>query len=126
MVRRALFLRPTYRLIKGGVQGRVDDITKVKGVLLSPRAIEDVVRGFPELGDEYEVVVDRRGDSDSIVLKIEFLPDAGVDQADLMPRLKNELRVKTNLGYVVEVHPYGSLPRYEGKGRRFKDRRDGH
>ena len=26
----------TYRLIKGGVQGRADDITKVKGVLLSP------------------------------------------------------------------------------------------
>ena len=51
----------SYRLIKGGVQGRSDDITKVKGVLLSPSAIEEVVRGFPELSDEYEVTVSGSG-----------------------------------------------------------------
>jgi phenylacetate-coenzyme A ligase PaaK-like adenylate-forming protein len=34
----------TLRLIKGGVIGRADDITKVKGVLLAPSAIADVVR----------------------------------------------------------------------------------
>ncbi len=33
----------TFRLIKGGVIGRSDSITKVKGVLLSPAAIEEVV-----------------------------------------------------------------------------------
>ena len=43
----------TFRLIKGGVQGRTDDITKVKGVLLAPTAIEEVVRSIPELGDEF-------------------------------------------------------------------------
>jgi len=31
----------SFRLIKGGVIGRADDITKVKGVLLSPSAIEE-------------------------------------------------------------------------------------
>ena len=36
----------TYRLVKGGVIGRADDITKVKGVLLAPSAIEDVVRSI--------------------------------------------------------------------------------
>ncbi|GAI36814.1 unnamed protein product, partial [marine sediment metagenome] len=44
----------TFRLLKGGVIGRADDITKVKGVLLAPTAIEEVVRGIPELSDEYE------------------------------------------------------------------------
>ncbi len=34
--------------------GRADDITKVKGVLLAPSAIEEVVRGMEGLGDEYE------------------------------------------------------------------------
>ena len=33
----------TFRLLKGGVIGRTDDITKVKGVLLAPTAIEEVV-----------------------------------------------------------------------------------
>ena len=38
----------TFRIFKGGVVGRADDITKVKGVLLAPSAIEEVVRSFPE------------------------------------------------------------------------------
>lgn len=116
----------TYRLIRGGVLGRADDITKVKGVLLSPAAIEAVVRSFGELGDEYEVVVAREGDNERITLKVELKPETGADQGGLLGRLKDELRLKTNLGYAIEVHDYGRLPRYEGKARRFKDLRKLH
>jgi phenylacetate-CoA ligase len=113
----------TFRLIDGGVVGRSDDITKVKGVLLAPTAIEEVVRSIPELGDEYEVVVSKKGDIDNILLKIEILPGKETEQESILFRLKDQLRVKTNLGYKMEVHPYGSLPRYEVKAKRFKDLR---
>ena len=116
----------SYRLIKGGVQGRADDITKVKGVLLSPSAIEAVVRGFPELSDEYEVIVERPGDTDKIILRVEFNPGAEGGQQETLGRLKDQLRLKTNLGYQIEVHPLGSLTRYEVKARRFKDLRELH
>ena len=116
----------SYRLIKGGVRGRADDITKVKGVLLSPSAIEEVVRGFDELGDEYEVTVERIGDSDKITLRVEFKPGAESSQEAVLPRLKDQLRLTTNLGYVIEVHPFGTLTRYEVKARRFKDTRNLH
>jgi phenylacetate-CoA ligase len=116
----------TYPLITGGVQGRADDITKVKGVLLSPTAIEKVVRGFPELGDEYEVVVDREGDRDTITLKVEPAPGAAEPDQELLGRLQDGLRLNTNLGYRIEVHPQGSLARYEVKARRFKDLRRLH
>ena len=116
----------TFRLIKGGVQGRADDITKVKGVLLSPSAIEEVVRGFGELADEYEVVVERIGDSELLTLKIEFAEESAASQKEILARLKNQLRLKTNLGYVIEVHPLGTLTRYEVKARRFKDLRPDH
>jgi len=113
----------TFRLIDGGVVGRVDDITKVKGVLLAPTAIEEVVRSLSELGDEYEVVVSKRGDVDNILLKIEILPGKEGEQESILFRLKDQLRLKTNLGYQIEVHPFGSLPRYEVKAKRFKDLR---
>ncbi len=113
----------TFRLIDGGVVGRADDITKVKGVLLAPTAIEEVVRSIPELGDEYEVVVSKKGDIDAILLKVEILPGKEHDQEAILFRLKDQLRVKTNLGYQIEVHPHGSLPRYEVKAKRFKDMR---
>jgi phenylacetate-CoA ligase len=103
--------------------GRADDITKVKGVLLAPTAIEEVVRSIPELGDEYEVVVSKKGDLDDILLKVELLPGKEGEEDAVLSHLKNQLRLKTNLGYHTETHPYNSLPRYEVKAKRFKDLR---
>jgi len=116
----------TFRIIDGGVVGRADDITKVKGVLLAPTAIEEVVRSFDELSDEYEVIVTKKGDIDDIALKIELKPGMEDRREPILARLKDELRVRTNLGYKIEVHPYGSLPRYEVKAKRFKDMREKH
>ncbi len=113
----------TFRLIKGGVVGRADDITKVKGVLLAPSAIEEVVRSIEGLGSEYEVVVDKQGDVDRIALKVELLPGSQGNAPSIENRLQAELRLKTNLGYRIEFHDYGVLPRYEVKARRFKDLR---
>ena len=113
----------TFRMIEGGVIGRADDITKVKGVLLAPTAIEEVVRCIPEFGDEYEVCVTKEGDLDDIALKIEIREGKESEQEAILARLKDQLRVKTNLGYRISVHPLGSLPRYEVKARRFKDLR---
>jgi phenylacetate-CoA ligase len=113
----------TFRLTDGGVMGRADDITKVKGVLLAPTAIEEVVRSISELGDEYEVLVTKKDDIDDILLKVELLPGKEGEEENILARLKDQLRLKTNLGYRIEAHPYGSLPRYELKARRFKDLR---
>ncbi len=116
----------TWRLLNGGVIGRADDITKVKGVLLAPTAIEEVVRSIPELGDEYQVVVTKKGDIDDIVLKVEVLPEHAGHIATIEPRLVNQLRLKTNLRYSLEFHKYGDLPRSALKSRRFLDMRKQH
>ena len=116
----------TFRLIQGGVIGRADDITKVKGVLLSPSAIEEVVRGIKGLGSEYEVIVDKKGDIDRITLKVELMPEDTSRKDAVEMELKDQLRIKTNLGYNLEFHDYGTLPRFDVKAKRFKDLRKGH
>jgi phenylacetate-CoA ligase len=113
----------TFRLLDGGVLGRIDDITKVKGVLLSPTAIEEVVRSIPQLSDEYQVVVTKKGDIDDILLKVEILPEYVNDEAAIRTVLTDQLRIKTNLGYKLEFHPFDSLPRSQTKSRRFQDER---
>jgi phenylacetate-CoA ligase len=113
----------SYRLLKGGVIGRADDITKVKGVLLAPTSIEEVVRSIPELSDEYEVVVTKKGDLDDITLKVELRPGQQSNIETIRAKLVDELRVRTNLGYNLEFHEYGTLPRYDVKAKRFKDLR---
>jgi phenylacetate-CoA ligase len=116
----------TFRWIKGGVVGRADDITKVKGVLLAPSAIEEVVRSLPELSDEFEVIVDKKGDVDDITLKVELVPEAVDRKEEVEARLVDQLRLKTNLRYNLEFHKYNTLPRYLIKSRRFKDLRRKH
>jgi len=116
----------SFRLIKGGVVGRADDITKVKGVLLAPSAIEEAVRGVDGLGDEYEVVVDKVGDIDRITLRVELRAEALEQANSVKDKLVDQLRIKTNLRYNIKLHDYGSLPRYEVKAKRFKDLRKAH
>lgn len=113
----------TFRLLKGRVVGRADDITKVKGVLLAPSAIEEVVRGIKGLGNEYEVVVEKSGTAERITLKVELRPDSGPGHEAVKKELANQLRLKTNLSYSIQFHPWGQLPRYDVKAKRFKDLR---
>ena len=89
---------------------------------VTPMALA-VVRGIEGLGDEYEVEVDKMGDIDRIALKVELHQTAKERRKDIESQLRNQLRLKTNLGYNLEFHEYGTLPRYEVKAKRFKDLR---
>jgi phenylacetate-CoA ligase len=117
----------TWRIIEGGIIGRSDDISKVRGVLFAPGAVEEAVRRLPELSDEFELVVfydDKH--YEQILVKVEALPQHQNNIGNLKDKLEGELRNITQLRCDVEFHPYGSLPRYEVKSKRFKDLRKGH
>ena len=113
-------------MIKGGVIGRADDITKVKGVLLAPSAVEEVVRSIDGLGDEYNITIDRVDNTDRITLKVEITPEDQEQRQMIEEKLQVLLRLKTNLGYNIEFHEFGSLPRYQVKAKRFTDLRKKH
>ena len=107
------------------VVGRVDDLRKIRGVLFSPKSVEEVIRGnFREIA-EYEILVERKGTMDEIPLRIELLPNLTTDEIDcLKMNLSDKLKVKTNLSFRVKVEPAGTLPRYTLKASRFKDLRE--
>ncbi|MAD51132.1 MAG: phenylacetate--CoA ligase family protein [Candidatus Marinimicrobia bacterium] len=113
----------TSRLIKGGVVGRTDDITKVKGVLFAPSSVEDVVRGIEGLGNDYELKVEKINDREKITLQVEYLHNSSEEIDKIKSKLSDQLRLKTNLNYEIEFCRYGELPRYTVKAKRFKDLR---
>jgi phenylacetate-CoA ligase len=102
--------------LDGGILGRVDDMLIVRGVNIFPHAIDEIARGFPEVV-EHQLTVSTRESLDVLSLAIE-------DRLDDPARVARELQVR--LGLRVEVHtvPIGSLPRFEGKGRRIVDLRE--
>jgi len=112
----------SFRLLKGGVLGRSDRLTKIRGVLFSPTSVEEVVRAFPEFGDEYQVILQKKGELDEVTVKVEMKPDER-NRPDLEERLKQALRLHTGIRIHVELEAHGTLPRFEVKANRFKDLR---
>jgi phenylacetate-CoA ligase len=59
----------------------------------------------------------RLGHIDYITFRVESRPDALGHEKPVKDRLVDQLRMKTNLGYHIELHDHCSLLRYEVKGR---------
>lgn len=104
--------------LAGGILGRADDMLVVRGVNIFPGAIDDIVRSFPEV-IEHRLFVETRGSLDELRLEVE-------DRLAVPERVADELRLRLGLRVEVTAVPIGSLPRFEGKGRRLVDRRQGH
>jgi phenylacetate-CoA ligase len=105
---------PVVRLV-GGILGRTDDMLVIRGVNVFPGAIDDIVRGFPEVV-EYRVTVRSCDSLDELAVEIE-------DRLAAPERVAREFQVRLGLRVDVRAVPPGSLPRFEGKARRFVDER---
>jgi phenylacetate-CoA ligase len=103
--------------IKGGVIGRADDMFIVKGVNIYPSAIDNVVRSVNNVV-EYEVEVSRKDRMDDLLLKIE-VPE-GCVFSEVERALADGFRMKLNLRLSIQQVPFGTLPRYEFKAKRYK------
>lgn len=101
--------------LEGGVLGRADDMLVVRGVNILPSSIEQIVRGFLEVR-EYRLTARKKGAMDELRLEVE----ANATAAD---RIATELQVRLGLRVEVATVASGSLPRFEGKARRFIDHR---
>ena len=70
-----------FDIYEGGILGRVDDMKIIRGTNVYPRAIEAIVREFPEV-DEFQTVITREGVRDEITLRVELKPDWDVTRWD--------------------------------------------
>jgi phenylacetate-CoA ligase len=116
----------TFDLYEGGILGRVDEMKVVRGTNVYPRAIEAIVREFPEV-DEFQTVITREGIRDEITLRIELRSDAIPEQGfePLADRLCAELAgAHEGLSFRVQRAASGELPRFELKAKRTVDQRD--
>ncbi|MCA9208690.1 MAG: phenylacetate--CoA ligase family protein, partial [Planctomycetales bacterium] len=102
-------------LLDGGVLGRADDMMVIRGVNIFPSSVEQILRGFPEIV-EYRLTAHKNGEMDAISVEIE-------DRLDQPQRVARELQLRLGLRINVTCVPLGSLPRFEGKGKRFVDQR---
>jgi phenylacetate-CoA ligase len=106
-----------------GFAGRADDMLNVRGVTVFPSAVEDLMRGLPEVGDEFQIVLERPSEG-AEVLRLLVEPRGDASAGGLADRIAVEFRVRFDLRADIEVVPPGSLPKTEFKAKRVRDLRE--
>jgi phenylacetate-CoA ligase len=109
--------------VEGGVLARLDDMKKIRGIIVYPRRIEEIVR--PHIGvDEFQVVFRRQEGLDEIVVRLDPSPSLSAgERAGLCARVGDDLRIGLGIRVTVEGVEPGSLPRWDHKAKRVRDER---
>lgn len=104
----------------GRIIGRSDDMLKVRGVLVFPSQVEDVIAGTAgTVKEAWQIYVDSiDGSPQSMTVAIECEAGYQGDPAGLADTVARSLASRLGLKVPIECHPQGTLPRYEAKARR--------
>jgi len=113
----------TYDIYRGGILGRWDDMRKIRGTNVYPRAIEAIVREYTDI-DEFQIVFHTKDIRDEVTVRVELKPSATIPWPDLEGRLAKDLAAAhEGLRIHVTQADANSLPRFELKAKRFIDER---
>jgi len=106
----------SFLFLEGGIIGRVDDMTTVRGVNVYPGAIDNFVRKYEEIV-EYRATVNKQGVLDELHLEIELAPECR--RRTIREELLEDIRSTLGLRPNITLAETGSLPRFEMKAKRF-------
>jgi phenylacetate-CoA ligase len=122
-------LPPTARSMRrmDKITGRSDDMLIVRGVNVFPSQIEELILRVPQLAPHYQILLDKEGHLDHVLVRVELEPQA--DRADeVRARAAAELQhhIKSYIGVSTTVEvtaPFAIERVVVGKARRVIDRR---
>ncbi|MFA0822123.1 MAG: phenylacetate--CoA ligase family protein [Methanomethylovorans sp.] len=109
------------------ILGRVDDMLIIRGINVFPGQIEAVLMNIPEVGEHFQIIVDRVNELDVMAVQIEMTDAAFSDKVNdiikLEEKVASALHKVLNLAVKVELVEHGSLPRSMGKSKKVIDNR---
>jgi phenylacetate-CoA ligase len=109
------------------ILGRTDDMLIIRGINVFPSQVESVLMDIPEVGDHWEILVDRKGPLDMMTVKVELTAAGFSDKiGDLMKlkkKISKELKGVLNIAAEVDLVEPGTIPRSMGKAKRVTDNR---
>lgn len=118
--------RTSYRLAP--IQGRTDDMLKIKGVNLFPSEIESVVLEFPQVSPNYQLILRRENMLDTLEIVVELVDGSLLERFSEIEKLENEMkeRLHSVLGLRANLRlaEPKSIERTTGKAKRIIDLRE--
>lgn len=109
------------------LDGRTDDMLKIRGVNVFPSQIEEVILGVEEIGPHYEIILTRKDHADRMEIRVELLKetDSYKELEAIEKKIKSRLRIVLGLDAKISLESPNTLQRFEGKAKRVKDLREG-
>jgi phenylacetate-CoA ligase len=96
---------------------------KIRGVIVYPSRIEEIIREFEEV-DEFQMVFTRVEGMDEIIVKIDPVP--GMEPGsfgEFQSKVEKALQMGLGIRASVEILEHGTLPRWDHKAKRILDER---
>ncbi len=104
----------------GRLVGRSDDMLKVRGVIVYPSQIEDVIASTPgAIKEAWQIYVDQLEQAPKkMTVAVEYAHGYNGSPDEFASGIERRLTSRLGLKVPVEACPEGSLPRYEAKAQR--------
>jgi phenylacetate-CoA ligase len=105
--------------------GRSDDMFIFRAVNIYPGQLDHILSGFPEVGSEFQVILDRGKDGkDYMTIKVERGEGRSPKgDAVLAGRIEEAIKKQVLVTGKIEIVDYANLPRSERKSKRVFDNR---
>jgi phenylacetate-CoA ligase len=107
--------------------GRSDDMLIIKGVNVFPSQIEEILFAIEGCEPHYQLVLEREGDADVLIVRIEVTENIFFDemkkQKSFVEQVERKLHSVLGVSASVKLVEPSSLPRHEGKAVRVIDNR---
>jgi phenylacetate-CoA ligase len=110
------------------IQGRSDDMFIIKGVNVFPVQVEKVLMNIAEVGNNYVIVLTREHNIDDMVVRVEVTDSVFAEDMRELERVRkriaHDLKSELLITPKVELVEPNSLPKSDGKAKRFIDQRE--
>ena len=108
------------------IKGRSDDMLIVKGVNVFPIQVETVLMKFPEVGRNYQIILETRGHMDDMIIEVEICYPADDMRVyeNLRKQIADAVRSEILITPKVNLVQPNAISRAEGKAVRVVDNRE--
>ena len=103
--------------------GRSDDMVKVKGAIIYPSRVDELLSQIEDASSEYQIIIDHLNGKDVLTLFFETPVEMGKPAAALEKTVAAEFKAKIGIIPKAKAVRMGELPRSEKKSTRVFDNR---
>ena len=106
------------------IKGRNDDMIIIRGTNIYPGQIESVVMKYPEVGNNWRMIISTKNDVDVLTVEVESKNQLSqIDSMNLEEKLRNDIKSVLVFKPIVSVLPPGTIPESGLKAKRVIDKR---